>query len=158
MEVAVHADISDEDQTVHVPKIGTTANDKTTGMKNTAYGEKTTIIDEVAYENLVPGLEYTIKGELMDKATGKSIGVKAEKKFTPEKSEGKEIIEFVVDTTKLEGKSLVAFEEIYLNGSLVGDHKDINDEGQTVLVPELHTTLTDEKNKTHSPTLGKEIK
>lgn len=158
VEVAVHADISDEDQTVHVPKIGTTANDKTTGMKNTAYGEKTTIIDEVAYENLVPGLEYTIKGELMDKATGKSIGVKAEKKFTPEKSEGKETIEFVVDTTKLEGKSLVAFEEIYLNGSLVGDHKDINDEGQTVLVPELHTTLTDEKNKTHSPTLGKEIK
>lgn len=156
--IADHKDINDVDQSIEIMKLRTEATDSKTKIDLAEKSKQAKIVDRVKYEHLIPGKEYTLSGELYDKATGKSIGVKAEKKFTPEKSEGKETIEFVVDTTKLEGKSLVAFEEIYLNGSLVGDHKDINDEGQTVLVPELHTTLTDEKNKTHSPTLGKEIK
>lgn len=56
--------------------------------------EKQTIIDQVSYENLLPGETYILKGVLMDKADGKEMTDKNNRKitgrttFTPEKSAG----------------------------------------------------------------------
>lgn len=80
-DVTVHADINDEAQTVHYPKIHTTATDDSTGTHEGFAQDTTTITDIVDYDNLVKGQEYTMRGELYDKATGESLGVTAERKF-----------------------------------------------------------------------------
>ena len=72
VEIAVHANIEDEAQTVEVvpPAIHTTATDAADGDKHVSGDTGSVVNDEVAYENLVPGDEYTLVGILMDKSTG----------------------------------------------------------------------------------------
>ncbi len=71
IEVAAHADINDESQTVTVthPELGTTASDGHDGDKNVVEDSTTTVVDTVSYKNLIPGKEYTLKGTLHVKAT-----------------------------------------------------------------------------------------
>ena len=76
VEIAAHADINDENQTVEItepekPTLGTTA---TVDGQHTAdpTGE-ITIVDVVEYTGLTPGGTYTISGVLMDKATGEPL-------------------------------------------------------------------------------------
>ncbi len=61
IDVARHEDISDENQSVHIPKIHTTATDASTNDKEGVIGSTVTIKDVVRYENLIPGKEYTVK-------------------------------------------------------------------------------------------------
>ena len=91
--IAVHADITDEDQTIWLPEIGTTAKDSDTQMGVGKGDELATIIDTVSFKSLRPGLEYRVIGTLMDKDTGKAVQidgkeVTAEALFTPDKSNG----------------------------------------------------------------------
>ena len=91
VEIAAHADINDEAQTVEItepekPTLGTTA---TVDGQHTAdpVGE-ITIVDVVEYTGLTPGETYTVSGVLMDKATGEPLlvdgaEVTAEVEFTP---------------------------------------------------------------------------
>lgn len=139
-ELAVHADIEDEGQTVtvKVPEIKTTAkaNDK---KEITAKGE-ITIDDTVKYTNLTPGKEYKIVGTLMDKSTGKPFKidgkpVTSEVTFTPEKSSGKVTVSFTFDASAIkETTELVVFETLYREGVEIAVHADIDDEGQTVKI------------------------
>lgn len=139
-ELAVHADIEDEGQTVivKVPEIKTTA--KVNGEKEfTAKGE-ITITDTVAYTNLTPNVEYKIVGTLMDKSTGKSFEVDgqpvtSEVVFTPEKSNGKVTVSFTFDASAItETTELVVFETLYRDGVEIAVHADLEDEGQTVTI------------------------
>lgn len=139
-ELAVHADINDEGQTVtvKVPEIKTTA--KANGKKEiTAKGE-ITIDDIVKYTNLTPGKEYKIVGTLMDKSTGKPFEidgkpVTSEVTFTPEKSNGKVTVSFTFDSSAIkESTELVVFETLYRDNVEIAVHADINDEGQTVKI------------------------
>lgn len=132
------------------PAIGTTAKDSETSDHFSIADNKVTIIDTVSYVNLVPGKEYTLKGVLMDKATGKPIlvdgkEVTAEKVFTPEYPNGTVDVEFKFNGIDFVGKDTVVFEELYLNvdtdgdgkpdkpgDTPIADHKDIDDEGQTI--------------------------
>lgn len=139
--IATHEDPEDEDQTVHVtePKIGTTATDKTDGDHRILASRSAVIVDEVAYSGLTPGEEYILKGVLMDKETGKPViagdrEVRAEMRFTPNSANGTVSLEFTFDASALGGKKLVVFEELYKNDEPVAEHKDINDEAQTVEV------------------------
>lgn len=72
IEITVHEDIDDEDQTTTVvpPQIGTTATDTADGDKHVAADLESSITDEIQFKNLVPGDEYQVAGILMDKATG----------------------------------------------------------------------------------------
>lgn len=148
---ASHADITDKGQTVEVvsSSIGTTATDKTDGDHYLLPSTEAVVVDTVAYENLVPGKEYTLKGWLMDKATGKQLVIDdkviaSEIKFTPNNTSGKVDIEFKFDASKLsDGAELVAFEELYKDNVLVAEHKDIDDEGQTVTIGEPPATPED---------------
>ena len=139
--IATHEDPEDEDQTVHVtePKIGTTATDKTDGDHRILASRSAVIVDEVAYSGLTPGEEYILKGVLMDKETGKPViagdrEVRAEMRFTPNSANGTVSLEFTFDASALGGKKLVVFEELYKNDEPVAEHKDIDDEAQTVEV------------------------
>ncbi len=136
--VAEHKDIEDEAQTVKVPKMGTSA--KIDGDNRTAIASKEmTAVDTVYYENLTPGREYTVRGELMDKATNTSIQVTAETTFTPKEPNGSVEVEFVFDGTGLADRYLVVFETLTTktpadNDYVVAEHKDIDDGAQTVFI------------------------
>lgn len=149
-EVATHADINDKGQTVKVdkktPKISTTATDKADKDKVLAPNQVVTIVDEVSYEGLVAGKEYCVEGTLMDKTTGKSLmvdgkEVTANAKFTAKTAKGKQNVEFTFNTTGLDNKELVVFENLYFGTKVIATHADINDKGQTVKVDTPNTPL-----------------
>ena len=151
-EVAVHADIKDKGQTVEYPKheIQTTAKDQETGHNQGIAGEQTTIIDKVTYTGLIVGEEYTVKGVLMDKGTGKEFlvdgkPVTAEKTFKAEKPEGSIELEFTFDSSALKGNAVVVFEHLYWQETEVAVHADIKDKDQTIEYPE-HKIGTQAKN------------
>ena len=54
IRVAVHADIKDEDQSIHYPEIRTNARDGKTKDEVGTVPAETTVIDTVSYKNLVP--------------------------------------------------------------------------------------------------------
>lgn len=138
---AVDADIEDEGQTVRFPEISTTATGKNGGKRILA-GDNTTLIDTVAYRNLIPGKTYTMRGELhLRAADGSDAGVlldasgravTAEASFTPTQAEGAVEMVFAFDASLLEGRSVVVFENCYEGELLVASHADISDTGQTV--------------------------
>ena len=139
--------ISENGQTVGI----TVVNDRIPeiGTKATVNGEKTataegviTIEDTVSYKHLIPGKAYTVKGILMDKATGKAFliagkEVTAEVTFTPEESCGEVTVRFAFDGSKITKQTdLVVFEALYRDGAELAAHADIEDDGQTVtLIP-----------------------
>ena len=143
-ELAIHADLSDEDQTVYFPGIGTTA---TVDGEHEAYaGGTIMLVDTVEYKGLQPGKTYTVKGILMNKATGEPFGdVTAEAEFTPTDASGAAEVTFQFDTAELtEDTVLVAFETLYYGDTELAVHADLEDVGQTVTiyVPTMHTTAT----------------
>lgn len=64
--IAMHEDIDDESQTIRYPKIRTHA-ENSDGNKLVPFERSVSIIDTVIYENLVPGVEYTLDGVMMNK-------------------------------------------------------------------------------------------
>ena len=161
IEIAVHADIDDEDQTVYIPKIHTTAVGEDTQDHIEKAKEEAVIVDTVSYEGLEIGREYTVAGKLMDKETGEPILVNGEEvtaseTFTAETEDGSIDITFTFDSSALAGKSLVAFETLYTEKKEVAVHADIEDEGQTVRIPEIHTTATDKVTGDHDGVVAKE--
>ena len=144
-EIATHADIDDEGQSVHFPKIGTTAKSAETDAKQGMPREHETIVDTVKYDNLIIGKVYTVKGKLMDKATGQPLKdehgneITASKTFTATSKSGSVDIEFTYNSLNRQGKTTVVFEDMYHNDKLVATHSDINDEGQSIDYPDIHT-------------------
>lgn len=147
IQIAVHADISDEEQTIHYPNLHTTAIDTTTGTRTGTSAADTTITDKVTYTNLVVGNECTVKGTLMDKKTGKAVKIDgkpviAERTFTAKKADGSVDLEYRIKAGALSGKTVVVFERLYYEEKEVITHADISDKEQTVYYPEVKTTAT----------------
>lgn len=144
--------------------IGTTATDQATGdHEGDPQQETVTILDDVDYANLTPGKKYTLKAELHIKniddngkitdggvlmVNGKAVT--AEESFTPDSPNGTYTMKFTVPGSALQTKSVVAFENLYdENGVFVIAHAKIDDEGQTVNYPGIHTTATDSATGDH---------
>ena len=168
IEIAIHADIDDEEQSdlVKIPEIRTSAS--IDGMKTVGATETFDLVDTVSYKNLLPGMTYKISGKLMDKSTGKPLlingkEVTAETVFEAKTADGTEkvvfklnALSFLEETNALteelrsenRTKELVVFEKLYVvEGELVRFvtfHEDIEDEDQTVKVtiPEIGTSAT----------------
>ena len=145
-----HEELSDEGQTIHFPRIRTSVLDEASGTRNVLAQGIQTIIDTVSYENLVPGVEYEVKGILTDKKTGAPVladgkEITGSRKFTPDAAEGTVDVEFTFDATGMNGKQLVSFEELHVaaNDRLVGEHKDLDDLAQTAPLPDVKTDTTD---------------
>ena len=147
-ELAIHADINDDDQTVYFPEIGTTAT--IDGEHEAARDRTMTPVDVVEYKSLEPGKEYTVKGILMDAKTGEPFKqgdkeISAEITFTPDKPDGTVELSFEFDSSVLtEDTTLVAFETVFNGEKEIAVHADLKDEDQTVIikVPTMHTTAT----------------
>ena len=155
VEVAVHADIEDSGQTVRFVDIGTTATDAADGDKLVT-GSEVVIADEVSFEGLTPGESYALEATLMDAETGEPLldaegkPVTATAEFAPEASEGTQTVELSFDSAGLGGHRLVVFERLLdAQGAVLAVHEDIEDEGQSVTVVEIGTTLIDSADGDH---------
>ena len=155
VKVAEHKDIEDEGQTVLITErkisIHTTATDKN-GKKEIEAGKNLTIVDTVTLEGLEIGTKYKLSGWQMIKAENAKLIIDGKEvtndyEFTADKEKMEVKIEFTFDGSSLGGKQLVTFEELYDMSNLeepkkVTEHKDINDEGQTVTIKEVPETST----------------
>ena len=153
VKVAEHKDIDDEGQTVLITEriisIHTTATSED-GEKEIEAGKDVTIIDTVTLEGLEIGTKYQLKGWQMLKEENAELligGERVENDYTfTADSESMEVeIAFTFDASLLGGKALVTFEELYDLSNpdepvKVTEHKDIEDEGQTVTVKEVPDT------------------
>lgn len=128
-----------------IPELKTTAS--IDGKKEVGATEVFTLEDVVEYKHLVPGKEYTVKGVLMDKATGETLlidekEIRSETTFTPDESTGSVTVEFTFDARYIkEDSDIVVFESLYSEDKELAVHADIEDIGQTVTVkiPEIGT-------------------
>ena len=141
--------------------IHTTATDKKTGEKVIVAGKKVTIVDTVALDGLEEGRKYQLKGWQMLKEENAELlidgkHVESDYTFVADSEKMKVEISYTFDASELGGQNLVTFEELYdlknpEEPVKVAEHKDIDDEGQTVLITErkisIHTTATDKNGK-----------
>ena len=158
--VASHADLYDEGQTVIFgqPEIGTTAT--VDGAKTVQSAEQITITDTVEYSGLTAGQEYTLRGELVFQATGEPVTngetpITTEATFVAHGSEGTIDIPFTFDATGMEGQSVVVFETLFFGETTIAEHRDLEDEGQTIAfteLPRIGTTATVNGQHTACPT------
>lgn len=121
-----------------IPELKTTAT--INGKKEFTVNGDITIDDVVSYKHLTAGKEYTIKGVLMDKSTGKQFLVDgkevcSEVTFTPETADGEVTVSFTFDGSVITKETeIVAFETLYREGTEIAVHADIEDENQTVTI------------------------
>ena len=173
VKVAEHKDIEDDGQTVliteRIIKIHTTATDKD-GNKELEAGKEVTIIDTVTLEGLEVGTQYKLVGWQMLKEENAELlinGKRVENDYTfiADDEAMKVEITYTFNASELGGKNLVTFEELYDLSNpeepvKVAEHKDIEDDGQTVLITEriikIHTTATD-KDGNKELEAGKEV-
>ena len=160
--LAAHADLEDDEQTVYIPKIHTTAKDQTTKINHTEANKTATIVDTVSYTNLLPGREYTVSGTLMNKETGKAVladgkEITASTTFTPEKSEGSVDVVFTFDASVVAPKTVVAFETLTYKKIQIAVHADITDKDQTVYIPKVRTTAIADDTKDHVTEAKKDV-
>ena len=103
------------------------------------------LTDRVAYQGLTPGKTYKVVGTLYDKATGQPLMengavVTAAAEFTPEEPDGYVDVTFTISAGAIGGKTVVAFEQLYngigADAVVIATHEDIEDEDQTVKVPD----------------------
>ena len=165
VKVAEHKDIDDEGQTVLITErkilIHTTATDKN-GKKEIEAGKDLTIVDTVTLEGLEIGTNYKLSGWQMVKAENEKLLIDGKEvtndyEFTADKENMEVQIEFTFDGSTLGRKQLVTFEELYdmtnpEEPKKVTEHKDINDEGQTVTIKEVPETATPETPGTTTKT------
>lgn len=121
-----------------IPELKTTA--AIDGKKEFTVNGDVTIDDVVSYKHLVPGKEYTVKGILMDKATGKPFlvdgkEITSEVTFTAEKANSEVTVSFTFDGSIItKDTDAVVFESLYYDGVEITVHADIEDENQTVTI------------------------
>lgn len=171
-----------ENETKETPKLKTTAADAETLEQKAFVNKATTIIDTIEYANLEIGKEYTFKGYLVVKETGKPLldtdgnRITADKTITVADTDkdfistingsadtrygnGTVELSFTFDSSLLRGKSIVVFEDLYLEKFHVGTHADIGDTGQTIRFcsQEISTAATDKNTGKHYAPLEKEV-
>ena len=162
MQLAVHTDINDENQTIYFPEIKTTAKDADMNSNISCAKKEITLVDTVSFKGLVPNQKYGVTGTLMDKETKKPVEadgkpVTAKASFKPKESAGTVEVTFTFDASSLKGKTVVVFESLAYKDKEVAVHSDIADEGQTIYFPEIETTASDSASGTHYAKPEKEL-
>ena len=151
--------------------IHTTATDKVTGEKSIIAGKSVTIVDTVTLDGLKKGTKYQLKGWQMVKSENAQLlidgePVESDYSFTAKDSKMEVEVSYTFNASALGGKDLVTFEELYDLSNpdepiKVAEHKDIEDDGQTVRIEEriitMHTTATDKATGKKTIEAGKDV-
>ena len=159
--VAKHTDIGDLNQTVYInPTLETSLLDAGTKTKVLDAKEDALLTDTITYKGFDPRLSYVIRGQLIDMETGsvltdsKDVRVEAEMDAIPDSTgSGQWVMEYKFDASKLAGKIIVAYEEIYektgAGTRLVAAHRDFWDKEQRVIIPVIDTVALNPKTNGH---------
>lgn len=139
VELAVHADINDTDQTLKITKLHTSATDKADGDQVMEKTGTQSIVDKVCEHSgqLIPGTTYTITTTLMqdngepvlDK-DGKPVTVTTP--FVPARADECASVEISFDASLVQGSKVVVFEDVLVDDVLIGVHHDLGDGDQTI--------------------------
>ena len=137
-------EIPEEPEEPEEPKeisIHTKAANPDTGKQVIQAEDRQTVVDTVSLSGLVVGHEYELTGWEMVKQENAALLVDGKRvennlKFTADAEEMEVQLAFVVDARDLGGKDLVTFEQLkgITDPEEQAEHKDIEDEGQTVTV------------------------
>ena len=150
-----HNDLNDENQTFYVADIQTELTNADGEHFFTPNGTAS-LTDKVTYSGLKPNQEYTLTGQLINKDTG-AVVVQNTVRFTPSATTGTINVPFSFDASGLGGVTLVAYETLSGTVSSYGipvgtydlaEHKDKNDENQTVTSMSISTSAADKKTNT----------
>ena len=145
-EIAVHADIEDEGQSVRFSELHTTATESGSGSHTLKAADAAELTDTVSYTGLIPNETYTLTATLhvvdskgndggaLVNSAGETITFT--KDFVPESEDGTVDVPIEFNAQNLAGTKIVVFEELTHKGHVVGKHEDIHDEGQTVVFEE----------------------
>lgn len=157
MCIAMHADLTDKNQTLYRPYAGTTAtvNNAKAVWLGTTEVQNITIADTISYEGLTAGTLYRSEATLYlirdGAATQLAVNgapIVSLVEFTPTDTNGSVVVNITFSTEGLaEGDQIVVFEKIFdvateaeiQSGSqtedlLIAKHEDQNDKGQTITV------------------------
>ena len=151
--------------------IHTTATDKVTDEKSIIASKSVTIVDTVTLDGLKKGTKYQLKGWQMVKSENAQLlvdgkPVESDYSFTAKDSKMEVEVSYTFNASALGGKDLVTFEELYDLSNpdepvKVAEHKDIEDDGQTVRIEEriitIHTKATDKVTGEKMIVAGKEV-
>lgn len=146
--VASHADLTDLNQTITFPSIGTTAN-FASGIDMGMRADRTQINDTIAFTNFTVGNIYTVRGMLMNPADGTPVldgttgdPIVATMQFTATTADGTVVMPFEFDARAYEGDSIVVFESVFnANDDLIARHEVLTDAGQTFVFSEIGTNV-----------------
>lgn len=172
--LAEHADAFDADQTIQVrePAIATVASDVLDGDDCVSADEGSRVVDTVRYENVVPGREYTLRGELMRKmraadaeatqveslldADGEPVVSAAT--FTPESSSGQAEVVFDFDSRFGDGDDIVVYETLLRDEAVMATDCDPDnaDQSFSVRAASTWTCLEDARTQTKQVTADSE--
>ena len=160
-DIAVHRDLSDEKQTVHIPRGRTYAVDSETGIKTSLAAENRVFKDEFTYENLLPGKTYRFTGRVMAAAGEDDEGRMTVEEipsvmtdesgtalpdgcieFVPASKDGTLDLYFAIDASVLADRDVTVYEKVTLSGEPVIVH-EVLDGSQTVYIPDGKTTVVD---------------
>lgn len=145
-EIAVHADIEDEGQSVRFSELQTTAAESGSGSHTLKAADAAELTDTVSYTGLIPNETYTLTATLhvvdskgndggaLVNSAGETITFT--KDFVPESEDGTVDVPIEFNAQNLASTKIVVFEELTHKGHVVGKHEDIHDEGQTVIFEE----------------------
>ena len=143
--IVKHENINDSKQTITIISLGTEAKDGIDDDKQ-ILADKTAVVKDTISYCVKPGQKYTIRGTLIDKATGEPVLVNGNKvegamEIEPTEACGTAEMLFHFDATGMEGKEVVVFERLYIFKAETNDegdpiivHEDPNDEAQTVFI------------------------
>lgn len=131
--VAEHTDLKNTQQTVKLPALQTELRAANTDGHTLLVSDPPKLYDTVHYENLLPGNTYTVKGYLVDKASGRELAA-AEQNFTPTEETGDVAVVFDLEDIPAPHTLVVAIEKLYLEDHLIAEHDDLEDPQQTVQV------------------------
>lgn len=151
--VATHKDISDADQTVTFVKMSTYLTGDGTSAKAVHVGSDAYVIDTASFTGLTPNRTYVITTQLLDvaassgavtldtnnvsnsSASGQAVASRI-MEFTPTTANGSIATQINVNTTGLQGHSLVAVATVTdkTTGQTVATHMDKANVDQTITV------------------------
>lgn len=143
-------------------RLSTTARKKGDEHSQRVKSKGGTIVDIVAYEGLIVGKEYTLKGQLYERRVKEGTDtveavptdIKSEKKFTPVQAKDEVHLELEIPEGYA-GKTLVVFEEAYgPDGKLIAKHDDINDENQTIYVNQPYQDMSSDSSAAKTGSAG----
>ena len=145
IEVTSHKDLMDANQTISFIDLHTQAKSENGSNEQQVSKEKVKWTDQVFYEGLEIGQEYTLKTSLISKKSQEEI-MYSEQSLIPEESDGSLDVILEVDGQRIkEGEDFVFYESLEKDGKEIAKHEDIEDQNQTIHGIDIHTKAQSEK-------------